>query len=104
MRFKRLKLAVGIALAIFVLVVGNIILIGEASKGKQISQDQNMNTTTDSRKLILGENVVIPAKTVTPSQITTENNDPSNNPTVSAPVDPAPTPTVVHSSRKTRAS
>jgi len=109
MRFKKLRLSVGIALVLFILIAGNIIAFGKVVDKKQIVQSANQDQNV----------ILVDPKQIAPKDIQTETKpiqpvgDVQNSPP-SEPVEqptskvveptPPPAPVVHHSTRRTRAS
>jgi hypothetical protein len=78
MRFKKLRMAVGISLVVFILVFGNIIAFGLLSQKNTIKQDNPLTYNNESSNSLTNKTKVS----------TTTNNNPPAKP---APV-PTPTP------------
>lgn len=58
MRFKKLRLAVGISLVVFILIAGNVIVFGllqNKNNSAKISNDQLVNGIEKSKKLVVLE-------------------------------------------------
>ncbi len=88
MRFKKLRLMVGIAILIFILVVGNIIAFGLTHNN---SQNQSTIVSIDTRKSTSSSTTQV---TTSSSSTSTSNNNvatSNNQPAQSAPVVYQPT-------------
>jgi len=96
MRFKKLRISVGIALIIFIFVVGNIILFGQLTKDKSLVKD-----LSDQNFITITENQNPPSqkmKTITNN----ENINQINEPVLKN--DSPAEPVIIHTKIKTRAS
>ena len=113
MRFKKLRISVGVALIIFILLIGNIIVFGELVKDKssvKSSLDQNLFAMLDDKKLI-SQNFTIetqPKLDTSPqsNQEIKNANNKNTNPT-SKPIPKVLPPSnqiIVHTKLRTRAS
>lgn len=94
MKFKKLRLAVGIALVIFIFVIGNIIIFGEMTKGTQTSANSQDNLKLGDPKIVL------PSAT----QDKVNNSSSGGTQTTTSPPPAPPPTTVVHTTRTTGAS
>ena len=89
MRFKKLRLSVGIALVLFILIVGNIIVFGKLADNSYMSQSNN----TDQNSILVDS-----------KQIASKETQTETNPIQSVDEVQDSSPPVVHHSRRTRAS
>ncbi len=109
MRFKKLRISVGIALVIFIFIIGNIIVFGKLVDKNSNVQVNNLdqNTVLVDPKKIVPQEPLIETKTEPPVEVTQKTVDttPTEQPkpkiVESA---PNPEPVVVHTSRRTHAS
>ena len=93
MRFKKLRLSVGIALILFILIAGNIIVFGKLIDKDSIFQLNN----PDNDDILVDPKQMVPEGIQTETKPTQPEDDVQNNPP------PAP-PIVHHNRRRTRAS
>jgi len=100
MRFKKLRLAVGISLIVFMIAVGNIILIGEKTKIKHLLEDNEDDDKGFEDTNLVDPKALEPETPQTPIETTTNTNTQTQQPT---PVEQTPPP-VVHQTISTRAS
>jgi len=95
MRFKKLRLSVGIALILFIIIVGNIIIFGKLVDKSYMVQSDNQNQNA----------ILVDSKHIAPKDIQTETKQIEKpEPNVFEPTPPPPEPVVVHHYRRTRAS
>ena len=106
MRFKKLRLSVGIALILFILIAGNIIAFGKLVDKKPIVQSNNSDTILVDPKQIAPKKIQTETKPIQPI-VEVQNSSlsaPIEQPKVVEPTPPPPKPVVVHHQRRTRAS
>ena len=112
MRFRKLRLFVGIAMIFFILAVANILVSGYFMKDKAIKESQDQNLAAfDNKKSLSQITIVNESSSSNNSQnnqnVSADTNNSGDTPridTPNRPSAPAPTSTVVHKTRKTRAS
>ncbi|NOZ80621.1 MAG: hypothetical protein GXP63_03015 [DPANN group archaeon] len=117
MRFKRLRISVGIALIVFFFVVGNIIVSGTLAKDDRLVRElpaQNVAAITDpkelpAQKIVIMSNAALPEENAEMKE-TTKNAKVARpakkavQTSVVEPASPPPPQTIIHHRRRTRAS
>ena len=111
MRFKKLRLSVGIALILFIFIAGNIIAFGKlVDKSYMVQSDnQDQNAILVDPKQIAPKEIQTETKPIQPVEEVQNSSPPEPieqpKPKVVEPTPPPPEPVVVHHHRRrTRAS